>query len=137
MRGFSVFYSSLVFLDLTPIGFQNPTIWGLLFPVLDRGPGCLMPGTIPSLLEEEFCIFWIPPVCRLQWCLRWGLGKTVFLPPLSISMCLFYLLLWRCSPNSQAFFRVNYSICSSKFVVSMGGGEFRAFRYCHLELDLT
>ena len=31
------------------------------------------------------------------------------------------------------FSEENYSICSCKFVVSMGGGEFMVFLHCHLE----
>lgn len=72
------------------------------------------------------------PICGL---LCWGgvLGKT-------LSLCIFYPS--RCDPfipccgegcstNFQFFFGRIYSICSYKFGVVVGGGEFRIFLCCH------
>ena len=57
-------------------------------------------------------------------------GETALLTLLPILMWSFYPLLWRwCLASVQVFFR---SICSCRFGVSMGGGEFRIFLCWHL-----
>lgn len=57
-------------------------------------------------------------------------------PPLSLLttlMLAFYPLLWRLSSfNPQASLRGNYSTCSCRFAMSLGGNGFRIFLHCHL-----
>lgn len=63
-----------------------------------------------------------------------SLGEIVSLPLLPISVLSFKPLVWRpCSSSFQVFFQGNYSICSCKFMVFVGGGEFRVFLGHHLK----
>lgn len=63
-----------------------------------------------------------------------SLGETVSLPLRPISVLSFKPLVWRpCSSSFQVFFQGNYSICSCKFMVFVGGGEFRVFLGHHLK----
>lgn len=63
-------------------------------------------------------------------------GKTMSLHLLLISVYPFYPLLWRScfSSFSHLFFQREFSICNCRFGVSLGGGKFRVFLCCHLEL---
>lgn len=90
-----------------------------------------------SLFREKFCTLHIPLDCDLLW-----LG-CVFIPSrihVSVSVSpldatLLSSVVEACSFYFQVPFRRNYSICSCRFVISMGGDEFRILLCHHLELS--
>ena len=130
--------SSVVFLDIYPIGFQSQMFWELLSPVQDLGAGMTDMALNPLLLRLKIHIFVILPNCGfLRWC-GFVLDEIISLPFLLISKLSIYPLLWRlCSSSFQVPYHGIYSICSCRFVVSLGGGgEFRIFPYCCFEPSL-
>ena len=83
-----------------------------------------------SLLQVKPCTFEIAPDHEvLQGC-GFSLSRTVSLPllPLSVLFLAVEVLLIQFPDLSWG----NYSTCSCRFVVSVGGGEFRVLLWCHL-----
>ena len=77
----------------------------------------------------------IAPGCEVPW-LKCGifLSRKEFLPlppqsALSLVVSSFNIVV-------QFSFRGNYSKSSCKFVISVGGGEFRTYLWCHLDTKL-
>ena len=61
--GISIPYSPLVFLDVSPVGFQSQMFWGLISPVQVPRVGVPDVGHKFLLLREKLCIFEIPSDC--------------------------------------------------------------------------
>lgn len=107
----SVPYSPMVPLDMS-CWFSKPDVLGAcLSSAGSKGWGTWCQAKTP----HQGVPLWTPT----QWLLHWGWNS----------------LLWSsCSASSQVLFRRNCFICSWRFVVSMGGSEFRVFLCHHLEL---
>ena len=91
----------------------------------------------PSLLKEKFGVV---NSLLIVGCLDGSKvdGETVSQPLLPILMWIFFL--FTCCVGVvqlvlRFFFRGNCSVCSCRFGVSIGGGEFRILLCCHLELE--
>lgn len=132
----SVFYSPLGLLDVSPIGFQSWLFWAssLQCNFQELELGCLMWGLNPLFLRNTFLFVRSLPLVGYH-----ARGKFFFfckntsLTLLSVSIWPFYPVVWRsCSTSFQAFFRENWSICSYRIGVYMGGSEFRVFLHPHL-----
>lgn len=114
-----------------PLVFQARCSRGLSHWCRSQGPGCPMWGTNPSLPGKKCLPDEIPPHCVLP-CQGW-----VFF--LWNHLCLYthlvvVLFILYCGEQFIQFsdlFRRKWSICSCRFGVPMGGGEFRIC--CHLE----
>lgn len=85
-----------------------------------RAPGFQLPP------DWYYCAGHVDFLLRLYLSFSYLLGCGFVLISLNVVVTL---------PGLRCFFRRNCSICSCKFLVSMGGGEFRIFFLCHLETE--
>lgn len=124
LRPSSPFPIGLQVLDLIPANFQSQIFYGFVFLVPNTRVRIHVFGMIQSLHSSRECsIFWeFFPNCVIP---------CHGLPLLPILMHLFYLLWWICCSSS---YQENYSICSCKFVVPTGRGQFRVFLCCSLKI---
>ena len=129
----SVLYSTLNLLNISPIVYQSQMFWGLSFSAGPKGWGAWSGAWTPCFSGRR-SVF-VRPLPIVGHSTKCGfLGENTSLPLHPVLMWSFYpSLLKSYLASFQAFFRGNYSMCSGKFGVSMGGGEFRLFLCCHLE----
>lgn len=93
--------------------------------------GCFMWNSHPSLFSKITLPLWSSQAVDLwDWSVDFPFTSS-YLYFSSMSRCC-PLLLKLCLPNFQVPFGGNYSICSCRFVYSMGGGEFKIFFYTFL-----
>ena len=110
---FSDCYFLVGLMGTSPIGFQSYMFEGLIFQVQVLKVG------VPEVRFKPFT----------------PRGEAY---GLSLFLCGFSLIHPMCRNHLASFwvfFRGNFSICSCRFGVFMGGGEFRIFLCCHLELE--
>lgn len=87
--------------------------------------------------QAESCEY--PSICC---CTKRKFMEKLFLSLLYLFQCFFfpflliYVICRICSASFWISFRVNCSICSYRFGVSVGEGEFRRLMYCHIESEL-
>ena len=95
-----------------------------------------MPGPNLSLLREKIkVVSSLPIACCCAG--GWTYDKIVSQSFLSISIFFFFLICLMCKSCLAGFwisFRRNCSMCSYRFGVFMGGGEFRSFLHSHLRV---
>lgn len=126
-RRFSISYSTLGPLDISPIRVLSSSLWCRSQGC--RGACCRTPA--PHFSEKSTALVrCLPTGCQ---CARDRVFcQDVSLPVLFISIWSFCPLLWRNSSSCfQVFFREKWPICSCRFAAPMGGSEFRVFLYYH------
>lgn len=126
--GFSILYSPMVLLEVSPAGFQGQRLWGLVHLV--QFPRLRVPdvrGTNPVLLRDNLHI--MNSFLTVGPCAQGRISnKTVSPRLLPVSMWPFYPLLQRCClTRFQVLFRGICSTCSCRTVVFMGVGGFSSF----------
>lgn len=124
-------------LDVSPLVFKADFLGALLsgagptLGVFDESPETLAPQIYAPFLWNRSCL-WV----AAQRVGFWQDYVSVTSTHLHVA---FLPRFWRsCSPSYQVYFRKkNCCICSYRFGVSMGGGDFRVFLLCHLELPMS
>lgn len=133
--GFSVSYNTLCSLNISPI-FPSKMLWGLVFPV--QLPGFRVPdvGYQPLAPPGEAPVWWDPSLlCWHSW--RWDfLQDCIFASLTHLKLIPYFFIVMSSLSNFQVNFKGKWSICSCKFGLLMGRGEFRIFLHCHLGLCL-
>lgn len=138
-------FSPLFLLNKSPAGFQSQMLWELFSLMQDPGGYGAWCRYKPLAFWGEvlfiyFFVHWL--ICwdfSWLWITASGVGFLVkeYLSYPSRGGP-FLLLLWNgSSGSSQVLFWGICSLWSCIFVVSVGGGEFRIFLCCHLELSST
>lgn len=126
-------YSSIIFLEVTFIGLQTrySGCLSLLCRILQFG--CLMWSSTPLILRNKYlwgsswlCI----AAAGVHFC---SLARLCLCPSFPSWCCPFTLFVEALFIQFSGLFRRNYTLYSYRFVVSMGGGEFRTFLLYHLE----
>ena len=121
--GFSIHYSSMIFLDVISVGFQSQACWRLSSVVKDLGVG--MPDVEHRLLASPEIVLYFGDASWL-WITASEVGfffkqACVSDSPIHVNVSFLFFVV------EHLVFRGNYSIYSCEFVVSVGGCEFRIF----------
>lgn len=130
--GVSVPYSSVFLLVLIPIDFRNQMFGDLVLPEPVLWVRMPVVRLNPFTCWGSALYFWDPSQLWSSHVCSKIMGKAMSLPFVPYSVCLSYPLLWGAASSAKILFFRNYSICSYKFVMSMGD-EFRVLLCHHLQ----
>lgn len=133
LRAESPFPTSLIFSQMKALLlFKIRLFGGWSLQCRSQGLGSLMWGTNPALFREKCSVHEIPPACGLL-CQGWGFGKDdAFTSPTCLNAAALFFVVLGFSVHFQVLPRESCSIFSCRFVVYMGGSEFRIFLHCLL-----
>lgn len=123
-RRISVPHSPVVPLDIRSVGFLRQMFWGACLSIQVSRVGMLDVRHKPLAFLREAPVLWVPPYYGVpHW--GWVFGETMSASPTHLDVVLLSPVGKRSVASFKFFFRGNYSICSSIFGVSNGGGKFR------------
>lgn len=123
LRDFLIPHSSIISMEIIFIGLQTR---GLSLQCRIIECGCLIWSSTLLILRNK-CLWDSPWLCITAVGLHFSLAPPSCFGPVLLSFVVAFFI------QFSGVFKENYSICSCRFVLSIGGGEFRIFLLQPLE----